>query len=213
MIRPAAALPLTVALLGVVALAGCSQPPAQAVAGPTSPPSSTATQPTPTTVAPSPVPTASRTPGWTPPPVIRPSELPAADRIKATPESYTKPVRYTDGLTVSVTAIKQQTVTQVGPGAITGEPMTVFTVRFTNGTSTPVNLNQVVVSAYSGADQASAPPVYEGAMNDFSGTLAPGSSQSAVYAFSIPVRNLGTATLAIDFDGRHTVAVFTGSAR
>lgn len=144
---------------------------------------------------------------------MRPGELPASQRIAAPPETYRKPVTYSDGLTVAVTAIKQQTVTQVGPGAITGEPMTTFTVKFTNGTTKPVDLNQVVVSAFYGSNRNRAAPVYEGSVNDFSGTLAVGGSQVANYAFSIPVKDLGSATLTIDFDGQHTVAVFTGSAR
>lgn len=213
MITPAASMPLALALLGTIVLGGCSQPTAEAVAQPVVSASASATPPSPSTTTPPGVaPAPSRTPGWTPSPVSRPGALPAPERIKAPAVTYRKPVTYPDGLTVSVTAIKQQTVTQVGPGAITGAPMTTFTVRFTNGTTASVDLNQVVVSAYYGASQTAAAPVYEGSLNDFSGQLVAGASKAADYAFSIPVKDLGSATLAIDFDGRHTVAVFTGSA-
>jgi hypothetical protein len=133
--------------------------------------------------------------------------------VPARPATFRTPVTYPDGLSIAVTKITQQTVTQQGPGALTGQPMTEFTIKFTNGTTQPLNLDQVVVTATYGAQHIDAAPVYEGLMNDFSGSLSPGSSKTTAYAFTIPVKDLGATTLTVDFDGKHSVAVFTGAAR
>jgi hypothetical protein len=114
---------------------------------------------------------------------------------------------------VRVDSIKQQTITAQGPGALTGKPSTTFTIRFTNNSTKAVDLSQVVVSAFFGRPQQPSEPVYTGGQNDFSGTLAPGRSMATGYAFSIPVQQLGSVTLTVDFGGIYKPAVFYGAAR
>ncbi len=118
---------------------------------------------------------------------------------------------YPDGLKVRIVKISQGTITAQGPGELTGRPKTTFTIEMTNGTSKPINLTQVVVSASYGTPPLQAPPVYDSGTTDFATVLAPGKATSTGYTFSIPVDQLGSVTVWVDFDGTHTAAVFAGS--
>lgn len=214
------------ALLGAV-LAGCASPaaPAPPAAPPPSSPAPTSAPPTgPTPVA---APTSSVSGNASPPataptgtpvkpgtvPVQRPGETPVADRVKGTTGTLTRPVEYRDGLRVEIVRATSGVVTDVGPGALTGAPYRLFTVRFRNDTARPIDLSQVVLAAYYGKDQQ-AQPVYFGDLEDFTGTVATGGSMERRYAFSIPTGEKGPVTLTVDFDSLHAVAVFrnTGSA-
>jgi hypothetical protein len=123
----------------------------------------------------------------------------------------TSPVTYPDGLKVRINGVVQSTITAQGPGELTGQPLTTFTIELTNGTSKDVVLNQVVVSAFYGTPLLMAQPVYSPGVSDFATVVKPGASASTKYAFSIPVAELHRVTIAVDFDGLHSVAVFTGS--
>jgi hypothetical protein len=147
------------------------------------------------------------------PGVSRAGQLPAADKVVATPATYANSVTYSDGLRVRVLKIKQETITAQGPGAMTGMPSTNFTIRFTNDTKRAIDLNQVVVSSFYGKPRVHADPVYGSGQNDFSLLLAPGEAAQAEYAFSVPVAELNRVTLTVDFDGVHQVAVFYGTAK
>jgi hypothetical protein len=145
--------------------------------------------------------------------VSRSSGRPPSQRIDAKPTTFGKPAVYPDGMVVRVTRITQSVVTASGPGEITGQPVTRFTITVTNGTSAPLVLDQVVVSAFYSSPTLRAQPVYGSGIGDFSATVAKGKAASAVYAFTIPVKNLGSVTLTVDVDGTHGLATFTGAAK
>ena len=88
-----------------------------------------------------------------------------------------------------------------------------FTVKLTNSSAKPINLNQVVVTTTYGASSQLAAPVYtEGAGTyDFSGSVKPGASTTAIYAFAVPTKQLGRVTMVVDFDGLHTSATYRGA--
>jgi hypothetical protein len=138
--------------------------------------------------------------------------MPYTERIASTTASFRAAVHYSDGVSIAITKITQGTDTNTGAGAMPGKPVTTFTVVLSNHTSAAINLDQVVVSVVYGSPAAHAVPVDGPTTADFSGTVAPGKQANAVYAFSIPTANLGDTTMGIDFDGKHTVAVFTGPA-
>ncbi len=202
-----------IAVLVIVAVAGCSSAAQLTPSGtpsPTSSPSTVAPTPTPTHSSTTPVASGQPTPA---PAVIRSDAPPASDLVSARAATFTTAVSYPTGLVVRVDSIKQQTITAQGPGALTGKPSTTFTIRFTNNSTKAVDLSQVVVSAFFGRPQQPSEPVYTGGQNDFSGTLAPGRSMATGYAFSIPVQQLGSVTLTVDFGGIYKPAVFYGAAR
>ena len=131
-------------------------------------------------------------------------------KITAARTPFSKPVSYPDGVDLAILKITQHTITDTGPGAMTGKPQTTFTVRFVNKSHRIVQLNQVVVAVTYGSARAVAPPVYDSHVADFSGSVKPGHSVQTNYAFSIPTKDLTNVTMSVDFDGLHAAATFTG---
>ncbi len=144
--------------------------------------------------------------------VLRDGKRPTST-VSAAPAPFDGTVRYGDGVRLTVTAVRQATVTGQGAGEFTGEPTTEVRLLMTNRADRAVSLDQVVVTALYGPDDRSARPVYDGGSSDFSGSLRPGGRAKAVYGFAIPRRYLGQVTMVVDFDGRHTVATFRGDPR
>ena len=205
-------------LAAVIALAGCSSATTNASTGSPSPSassdsSSSSPMPSTTGSATGTPATAGATAAPTPGALVsRSGGLPASQRVSAAPVPVRSPVVYPDGLKVRVAGISQQKVTAQGPGELTGKPMTIFTIEMTNGTSAPIDLTQVVVTAAYGTPAVAAAPVYDNGIQDFATSLKPGATATTKYAFSIPVKDLKRITLSVDFDGKHTAAVFDGSA-
>lgn len=133
--------------------------------------------------------------------------------VSAPPAEFDGTVRYQDGLNLVVTGARQAKVTGQGAGEFPGEPKTQMSLKMTNGGDEKVRLDQVVVTAIYGPDRRQARPVYDERTRDFSGVLKPGASATAIYSFSIPKADLDRVTMIVDFDGRHTVAVFRGDPR
>lgn len=145
-------------------------------------------------------------------PVKRNGKVPAPT-ISAPPGSFTKPVRYTDGVTLQVVSIKQGVVSGKGPGVFPGQPTTTMVLRLTNGSPKVISVSQVVVTATYGNPKRVAAPVYDLSAADLMGTAAPGDSVTATYVFSIPTAHLNDVVMMVDFDGVHVSATFAGSAR
>lgn len=207
--------------LMATALVGCSTTASTATGSPTPAvsPSAVSSPPTPSPSGPAPDPTATTSVLVTEPtgdahspgsvPVQRPDATPGSERIVGTAGTMTRPVAYPDGLKVTIVGVSRGTVSDQGPGAVLGAPYRLFDIRFENGTTKPVDLHQVVVSAYYGKN-LQAQPVYYADLQDFATTVRPGANAKAGYAFSIPADDRGPVTLTVDFDGEHAVAVFTG---
>ncbi|WP_395104406.1 hypothetical protein [Actinomadura sp. SCN-SB] len=122
-----------------------------------------------------------------------------------------KPVTYPDKITVAITDIRYAKNQAMGPGEITGRNLTIFTLRFTNGSAQPLDLNKVQVVARYGKARTQASPTSYANINDFYGTVAPGQSRSASYAFDLPPEGYGAVVLGVAFDDKHKTAVFAGS--
>ena len=138
----------------------------------------------------------------------------ATKRVTAPAGTLTGGLRYPDGVKVTVSKITQSTTTGEGPGSINGAPKTTFALRLDNDSSSVVDVSQVVVRLSYGRSPARlAPPVYGTDAADFTGTVPPGKSTAATYAFSIPASKLSRVTLSVDIDARHAPAVLNGSAR
>jgi hypothetical protein len=145
-------------------------------------------------------------------PVVAREGVPAAARtVTAAPAGFTAPAEWADGASVRVTAARQQVSSGTGPGALAGQPQTVFSLEITNGATAPLDLDAVVVQATYGAEAAQASPLYDDATVDFSGSLGSGATAAAVYSFAIPADQLGQVELSVDVDGHRFPAVFTGA--
>jgi hypothetical protein len=190
---------------GVAAKASASAPSASASsAAPTQSPS-----PSPTGGGPTPTPGPSAIPK-----VSRPGQ-PTKPSVSAAPKSFTAPVSYGDGITVTVDKVTPGVETGHGPGIFAGREFAVFTVTMHNGTKKPMDAQQVVVTSTYGKRNLVAERVYaaDAKTVDFGGRLAPGADATARYAFAVPAKQLGDARLVVDFDGTHTSAEFDGDAR
>lgn len=124
-----------------------------------------------------------------------------------------KPITYPDRVTVAITDIRYVKNKAKGPGEITGKTLTIFTLRFTNGSGQPLDLNKVRVVARYGKARAQASPTSYANLNDFYGTVAPGKHRSASYAFDLPPAGYGSVVLNVAFSDKHRTAVFAGSLK
>lgn len=148
------------------------------------------------------------------PKVSRPGQ-PSKPTITAGPATFSRSVSYSDGITVKVDKVTAGVETGQGPGVFAGREFAVFTVTIKNGTTKPIDAQQVVLTSTYGARGLVAERVYaaDAGAVDFGGGLAPGASATARYAFAIPKDQLGDVRLVVDFDGAHTSAEFDGDAR
>jgi hypothetical protein len=120
-------------------------------------------------------------------------------------------VSYDDKITVSIVKVEGAEVQGRGPGIISGQHITVFTLKFTNGSTKPLDLNQVRVSLRYGNDKISAEPSYYGNLNDFFGAVSPGRSRSAGYGFILPDSRVTDVRIRVKFDSKHSAALFVGA--
>ncbi|GAA2422058.1 hypothetical protein GCM10010191_37150 [Actinomadura vinacea] len=155
--------------------------------------------------------------GPKPPP---PSEQPEAEATSApgaqafsSMTGLRKPVTYNDKISVAITDIKYVKNKAKGPGEMTGKTLTIFTLRFTNGSGQPLDLNKVRVLAQYGKSRAQASPTSYADLNDFYGTVAAGKQRTASYAFDLPTAGFGTVVLNVAFSDKHKTAVFAGSLK
>ncbi len=118
-----------------------------------------------------------------------------------------------DGVRVKVTSVTQGASTGQGPGVFSGAPRTAVAVQIVNGTKQSLDLSRVVVTMTYGTPKKVASPVYEAGAMDFAGTLAAGATAKATYMYSIPTGSLSNVTMAVDFDGGHAAATFTGAVK
>ncbi|SDP38127.1 hypothetical protein SAMN04489867_2252 [Pedococcus dokdonensis] len=138
---------------------------------------------------------------------------PNTPSVSAPGAKFTAPVTYPDGVKVTLTKAEKGIEKGHGAGVMNGREYVRFTVKLTNGSTKAVNLNQVVVTTTYGASAQLAAPVYTDSAGtyDFSGTVKPGASATALYAFAVPVKQLNRVTMVVDFDGLHTSATYSGA--
>lgn len=148
------------------------------------------------------------------PKVSRPGQ-PSKPTISAPPSAFKAPVTYPDGVSVRIDKVTPGVETGHGAGVFAGRQFAVFTVTLRNGTSRPMDLQQIVLTSTYGPRNLVAERVYaaDAGAVDFGGRLAPGATATARYAFAVPTDQLGDVRLVADFDGVHTSAEFTGDAR
>ncbi|WP_131736691.1 hypothetical protein [Actinomadura roseirufa] len=151
-----------------------------------------------------------------PPPSAQPeaqaNAAPGSLALKST-TGLRKPVTYNDKVTVAISDIRYVKSKGQGPGEIPGRVLTIFTLRFGNGSARPLDLNKVRVVARYGPAKALASPTSYANINDFYGTVAAGGKRAASYAFDLPATGYKQVTLGVTFDAQHKTALFAGSLR
>lgn len=119
--------------------------------------------------------------------------------------------KYTDGLKVQVTSLKQFRISQYAAGGKPGDVGVVVTVTLQNSTSATFDTSLAQVKLASGANGDQADSVFDSNQNlagGFEGSIPPGKKKTARYGFAIPKASIGS-TLQIeiapgwDYDGSH----------
>lgn len=94
-------------------------------------------------------------------------------------------------------------------GEISGPAIRVSVAIRNDGTE-PVDLEYVVVNAYSGADRAPAGSIMQPGGKPFAGSLAAGESAEGVYLFSIGESDRGDVAVTVDYGVGEPIVVFRG---
>ncbi|MGY1601002.1 hypothetical protein [Geodermatophilus sp. SYSU D00815] len=126
------------------------------------------------------------------------------------PVPLAEPVEYGDGLSARLVDIKAITAEARGVGETSG-PALVVIVELTNTAEAPVALDTVAVNMFLGADGAPAARLVGDSGAPFSGSLEPGASAQAVYAFTVPVDRRDVVTVTVGVTPDAGTAVFSGS--
>jgi len=168
-----------------------------------------------------PEPTASGTPSTSATPAPSPSSTAAAgdpapgdspEPLLGEPVAADVPRDATADFGDRVTAALAGTTPFTAEGSQVGEvsgPAVRVTVRITNGSGAPIELDAVTVNAYYGAGSTPAPPFGSDASSTpFSGTLAPGASADGSYAFSVPEADQGTLVVSVGRVPGQPIVVF-----
>ena len=203
--------------LAAISLSGCggsgqalASTPGGSASSSTSSPAPTETpetETTPTTVAP-PLPQSVKSV-----PKVKRVGQPNTPSVSAPAAKFTGAVKYPDGVSLVITKAEKGIETGHGPGVMAGREYVRFTVKLTNGSAKAVNLDQVVVTTTYGTTKQLAAPVYTESAGtyDFTGSVKPGATATALYAFAVPTKQLNRVAMVVDFDGLHTSATYTGA--
>lgn len=157
---------------------------------------------------------ADSTPTPPPPPSAQPTEqanaAPGSSSLKSS-GGLTKPVTYDDKVSVAISKIRYVKNKDIGPGSISGKVLTIFTLKFSNGSSKPLDLNKVQVTAVYGPKKTVAQHTSYANLNDFYGTVPAGGTKSASYAFDLPSSGYKSVKVGVKFDSQHKTALFAGA--
>lgn len=124
--------------------------------------------------------------------------------------ALTETAQFGGGVTADLTSITRQDIAAQGPGEISG-PGLVVTIKITNRSSAPINLDAVNVTLDDG-NATPASPMSGDPFNPFSGDLAVGAETSAVYVFALPTDYKNPSNFTVSYSTDAAVLVFSGNA-
>jgi hypothetical protein len=159
---------------------------------------------TPASTSASALPTPSRS--HTPPPAV-PNSTPSLAVTTLKPVPIGSPAALTSNVRVAVRGIRRLTVTAAGPGETAG-PAVTFVVEVRNGSSGPVDLDGVAVTAGYGAAQTPAVPSSAAPSAPLTGRLAPGATGRGTYVFRLPAASGAKVRIQVSAAFAAAVAVF-----
>lgn len=147
----------------------------------------------------------------TPLPKVQRSESSDKPTVTADPAEIKDDVEYEDGVVLRIADIEFGEETKEGPGRFPGRAYAILSLEITNGGKKAIDLNTTIVTVLDADDQQIAPVYVEEAdVADFSGKVKSGKTAKARYAFAVPKASRSQVTVVVDFDGKHTSAVFRG---
>ena len=147
-----------------------------------------------------------------PPSTIEPGNInqtvPGQPQPTEPPVAIDEPAETESGVTARITAVKSVETKANLPGEI-GGPGVAITIELRNGSSAPIDLNNVVVDLVLPGD-VSATPITEGS-EPFTGVTAAGATQAATYVFTVDASERGDVTIRLSYSADQPVVVFAGS--
>jgi hypothetical protein len=127
------------------------------------------------------------------------TKTPAAE--KPTTAKFGDTYTYTDGLAVTVSKVASYTPSQYAAGTHPGDSAIVLTVKLTNGAKKAFDMSLVGVNVKAGADGVAGEDIFDdNSGTGFSGSIVPGSSASAKFAFDIPKGATGALDIEVQPD-------------
>ncbi len=175
-------------------------------------------------LAASPSPTASATPTEPPrdilePDAPRPTTEPTPAPVESdepfaelTPVAPDQTILTDEGVEISLASL-QAVEGQATLAGETSGPAIRATVRIVNNGDEPIDLEYVVVNAYSGETRTPAGTLTQPGGAPFEGSLEPGDSADGTYLFSVAEADRADVTLTVDYLFGAKVAVFRGDVR
>ena len=144
-------------------------------------------------------------------PKVKRSDKAAKPTVSADPAEMKGEVLYDDGVTLRIAKVEFGKETKEGPGRFPGRAHVILSLEIINGGKKAINLDTTVVTVLDDEDQQVAPVYLEDAdVSDFAGSVKPGKTAKARYAFALAEDARSQVTVVVDFDGVHTSAVFRG---
>jgi hypothetical protein len=138
---------------------------------------------------------------------------PSAAPVPTLPaQPFTKPTVTTGAFTATVTGWRTITTPAGAPGEIAG-PGVALDIAVTNTGSAPLDLSNVVADLRTGADEAPLLRADREPTVPFSGTLAPGQSARATYAFNAAADQRSNVTLYLSLNAGAPTVVLRGDVR
>ncbi|MBS1836902.1 MAG: hypothetical protein JST64_04325 [Actinobacteria bacterium] len=122
---------------------------------------------------------------------------------------FDRPVEVGNGVTIRLTGVQAVQADAKLPGEISG-PAVRFTVSVTNGSTSPVGLDNVSV-VLNGSGGTPTATVTDPSAPPLSGSVAPGATATGTYTFSLAVADRDDSNLTIKYSEATPTASFTGS--
>jgi len=131
--------------------------------------------------------------------------------VTAMPGDFGGVVSYPDGVQVTTGKFRRGSVTEEGPGYITGAKYLVMDVKIKAPAKAGLNVDHVVATLRFGDEELVGAPLYgEADTRDFGGTIKAKRTQTAIYAFLLP-DGAEAPALYVDIDGQHAPATVRGA--
>jgi hypothetical protein len=130
--------------------------------------------------------------------------------------SFHDKIVYPDGVAVEVTKIRHAKLTDAGvgdKGQKTGDPIQVLSIRVTNGSNQPVQVDAASGTMTYGPDGDEASTAFDSGIDGMQGKVLPGRAKTGTYGYAVPAKYLGDVQLEFAFDFDHAPVVFRGSIK
>jgi hypothetical protein len=120
---------------------------------------------------------------------------------KPTTAAFGATYTYSDHLAVTVSKVAAYTPSQYAAGTHAGDDAIILTVKIRNGTKKAFDTSLVSVNVKAGTDGAAADQIFDERSGEgFRGTIVPGSTASAKFAFDIPKGAKGALDIEVQPD-------------